>query len=684
MASDDGFDLPLVGFGRLTSAPAQMLGESKRGKRTEKKEFCMQFNKTKICAFWEKKRCLRGFDCKYAHGGAELQDLPNLEKTSLCQDLLASGKCFNAGCAFAHSVDELTKGNMYKTTMCRFARGTCKMGSRCRHAHSEEELKQATSDAAAAMASLAERERMSAVDSVPSRSAAAKKGRLLSRPVPSGPRLGAMHGDYPNSSFPQRQVTEPSPEIQQQRPIAAPVQAGFLDEYGLNRLNSLHAYGFSRQASAPAETGATESSAQFARQRFHPTSGVQQHQAEPDREALPQALRFEDEPDRNASVQALRFDDDLMQRIAWARQVQEPFRSSNWLQKSSIAALNAAAQGSQHMQATLRQPESNDGSQHVQAPVRQLQPNDYTEGYSQPELDQCWADDFDDAGDAVGELPHFFARAVTWPAQAEASPQMHSDRPREQTRGQNIQCPPPRRQRHEDLLGGAGRGRGQERQQGPRLPFERFKSRSQELEKFQPSSCSVPEYVCATVDPSTRAYAMPKWSPQRYDQSTTTHGSLPSTGTSTEDSRPMRTSSQCGGMGTQEALDDFSLNSSRTSTPSVQNRWSRQSSLETNSCPYPPMPGWQYVTPQRYASPHVGGPSLTGFTMKSHNGDNTDMPALRQLPLQPLATIGPRQQAVGPQQVEHATYSQSGQPSDMQSELIEQLLLGAMPIAYED
>merc|ERR1719387_1067596 len=51
-----------------------------------------QFQKTKMCAFFMKGKCLRGEGCVYAHSSAEVQQSPDLRKTRLCQNFL-NQKC---------------------------------------------------------------------------------------------------------------------------------------------------------------------------------------------------------------------------------------------------------------------------------------------------------------------------------------------------------------------------------------------------------------------------------------------------------------------------------------------------------------------------------------------------------------------------------------------------------------
>lgn len=119
-----------------------------------------QFFKTKLCVFWEKGRCVRGSLCKYAHGHQELQAMPDLTNTAMCRMMAETGRCNRPNCLYAHSHESLrATDNFYKTTMCSFFRyGRCRLGTLCRHAHSETELRKAKAaaeqDAKAAQADM--------------------------------------------------------------------------------------------------------------------------------------------------------------------------------------------------------------------------------------------------------------------------------------------------------------------------------------------------------------------------------------------------------------------------------------------------------------------------------------------------------------------------------------------------
>eukprot|EP00928_Gymnodinium_smaydae_P069626 TRINITY_DN5320_c0_g1_i2.p1 TRINITY_DN5320_c0_g1~~TRINITY_DN5320_c0_g1_i2.p1 ORF type:complete len:302 (+),score=43.55 TRINITY_DN5320_c0_g1_i2:59-964(+) len=101
-----------------------------------------QYHKTKLCGYYARNRCYLGDECLYAHSTDELQELPSLKKTKLCDDFLRQ-QCFKKDCDFAHGYNELRSTEaMYKTTFCRwFARNACRAGSKCRYAHSIAELR---------------------------------------------------------------------------------------------------------------------------------------------------------------------------------------------------------------------------------------------------------------------------------------------------------------------------------------------------------------------------------------------------------------------------------------------------------------------------------------------------------------------------------------------------------------
>lgn len=65
------------------------------------KEF---YNKTRLCKFFAVGRCLKGKDCSFAHGVAEIKPLPDFYRTRLCPQLLRTGSCSNGeACGYAHT-----------------------------------------------------------------------------------------------------------------------------------------------------------------------------------------------------------------------------------------------------------------------------------------------------------------------------------------------------------------------------------------------------------------------------------------------------------------------------------------------------------------------------------------------------------------------------------------------------
>eukprot|EP00439_Symbiodinium_sp_Y106_P039587 s287_g4.t2 len=99
----------------MTAKKASSVKTSKVPNR-DRSRYEDQFVKTKLCSFYdarlsqpafEKGKCTRGAQCTFAHGSFELQQLPDLTKTSLCPALMQFGACDDGACLFAHGVEEL-------------------------------------------------------------------------------------------------------------------------------------------------------------------------------------------------------------------------------------------------------------------------------------------------------------------------------------------------------------------------------------------------------------------------------------------------------------------------------------------------------------------------------------------------------------------------------------------------
>jgi len=67
-----------------------------------------KLRKTKICSFFQEGRCRKGDKCGFAHGGLELELLPDLTKTSICL-AWKEGTCPHSAtqCRFAHGKHDL-------------------------------------------------------------------------------------------------------------------------------------------------------------------------------------------------------------------------------------------------------------------------------------------------------------------------------------------------------------------------------------------------------------------------------------------------------------------------------------------------------------------------------------------------------------------------------------------------
>ena len=101
-----------------------------------------QFFKTTLCKYFMEGGCKKGDQCSHAHSADELQVKPVLSKTRMCKQILRLGNCNDPQCTFAHDIAELVSANaFFRTKMCDFhLNGSCKLGDKCRYAHSKDEL----------------------------------------------------------------------------------------------------------------------------------------------------------------------------------------------------------------------------------------------------------------------------------------------------------------------------------------------------------------------------------------------------------------------------------------------------------------------------------------------------------------------------------------------------------------
>mmetsp|Transcript_139524 Transcript_139524/g.347958 ORF Transcript_139524/g.347958 Transcript_139524/m.347958 type:complete len:321 (+) Transcript_139524:86-1048(+) len=83
------------------------------------------FQKTRLCRFFRRGRCLRGPDCCFAHGREQLRAQPDFTNTRMCTDFLASGGCKRGSdCTFAHHPEELRTGRPQATANVSMADGS--------------------------------------------------------------------------------------------------------------------------------------------------------------------------------------------------------------------------------------------------------------------------------------------------------------------------------------------------------------------------------------------------------------------------------------------------------------------------------------------------------------------------------------------------------------------------------
>lgn len=98
-----------------------------------------QLRNTRLCKYFQETgSCKYGARCGFAHQEAELQSLPDLQKTRMCP----KANCEDPNCPYAHADEELRATDFFfKTALCTwYGAGKCRNGASCRFAHGEEEL----------------------------------------------------------------------------------------------------------------------------------------------------------------------------------------------------------------------------------------------------------------------------------------------------------------------------------------------------------------------------------------------------------------------------------------------------------------------------------------------------------------------------------------------------------------
>lgn len=95
-------------------ADASAKPSSARAHTSADARFRKQFAMTELCTFFAKGACFKKDGCRFAHGSQELQQAPDLRKTSLCKKWLKySCRLPSEACTFAHGVRELRATETY-------------------------------------------------------------------------------------------------------------------------------------------------------------------------------------------------------------------------------------------------------------------------------------------------------------------------------------------------------------------------------------------------------------------------------------------------------------------------------------------------------------------------------------------------------------------------------------------
>merc|ERR1740117_2694558 len=103
---------PQSGCCRRRVAVAESDGIQSKG-YTSRAERSAGFTKTRLCKFYQEGNCTRGKKCTFAHGEVDqhLQVQPLGMK--LCKTLIATGRCKNQNCRYAHSKEQMAAAKQF-------------------------------------------------------------------------------------------------------------------------------------------------------------------------------------------------------------------------------------------------------------------------------------------------------------------------------------------------------------------------------------------------------------------------------------------------------------------------------------------------------------------------------------------------------------------------------------------
>jgi len=91
---------------RRRAATAESDGAQCKG-YTSRAERSAGFAKTRLCKFFQEGKCTRGKKCTFAHGEEDKEDQSQPVCMKLCKTLIATGRCKNPSCKYAHSKDDI-------------------------------------------------------------------------------------------------------------------------------------------------------------------------------------------------------------------------------------------------------------------------------------------------------------------------------------------------------------------------------------------------------------------------------------------------------------------------------------------------------------------------------------------------------------------------------------------------
>merc|ERR1719181_669586 len=82
---------------------------------TSRAERSAGFAKTRLCKFFLEGKCTRGKKCTFAHGEEDKEEQSQPLCMKLCKTLIATGRCKNPNCKYAHSKEDIAAAKQFTT-----------------------------------------------------------------------------------------------------------------------------------------------------------------------------------------------------------------------------------------------------------------------------------------------------------------------------------------------------------------------------------------------------------------------------------------------------------------------------------------------------------------------------------------------------------------------------------------